>query len=62
MKAPIPTVRNNLFDTRSVNVLNEIRCKSKSYSSSFYPESIRCWKNIIPELRNSSNLYLKQVS
>ena len=62
LKAPIPTVRTHLFGTRSVNVLNEIRSKSKSYGSSFYPDSIRCWNKIGPELRNSPTLnLLKQI-
>ena len=49
LKAPNPTVRTHLFGTQSVNVLNEIRCKSKSYSSSFYPDSImleQYWSSI----------------
>ena len=36
--------------------MKEIRCKSKGYSNSFYPDSIRCWNKIGPELRNSLNL------
>ena len=56
LKDPIPPIRSHLFGSRSVNVINEIRCKSKSYSNSFYPDSIRCWNKIGPELRNSSNL------
>ena len=56
MKDPIPHIRSHLFGSRSVNVINEIRCKSKSYSNSFYPDSIRCWNKIGPELRNSPNL------
>ena len=51
-----PSIRSHLFGSRSVNVINEIRCKSKSYSNSFYPDSIRCWNKIGPELRNSPNL------
>ena len=50
---PIPLARTHLFGTRSVNVLNEIRCKSKSYSNSSYPDSIRCWNKVGTELRNS---------
>ena len=56
LKDPIPPIRSLLFGSRSVNVINEIRCKSKSYSNSFYPDSIRCWNKIGPELRNSPNL------
>ena len=47
-KAPFPPVRTHLFGTRSINVLNEIRCKSKCYTSSFYPDSIRYWNKIGP--------------
>ena len=56
LKDPIPPIRSHLFGSRSVNVINDIRCKSKSYSNSFYPDSIRCWNKIGPELRNSPNL------
>ena len=56
LKDPIPPIRSHLFGNRSVNVINGIRCKSKSYSNSFYPDSIRCWNKIGPELRNSPNL------
>ena len=56
LKDPIPPIRSHLFGSRSVNVINEIRCKSKSYSKSFYPDSIRCWNKIRPELCNSPNL------
>ena len=56
LKDPIPPIRSHLFSSRSVNVINEIRCKSKSYSNSFYPDSIRCWNKIGPELHNSPNL------
>ena len=50
LKDPIPPVRSHLFGSRSVNVINEIRCKSKSYSNSFYPDSSRRWNKIGPEL------------
>ena len=46
LKDPIPPIRVHLFGIRSENVLNEIRCKTKSYSNSFYPESIKWWNKI----------------
>ena len=55
LKDPIPP-KPPFSRSRSVNVINEIRYKSKSYSNSFYPDSIRCWNKIGPELRNSPNL------
>ena len=39
LEDPIPPIRSHLFGSRSVNVINEIRCKSKSYSNSFYPDT-----------------------
>ena len=45
LKDPIPPIRSHLFGSLSANVINEIRYKSKSYSS-FYPDSIRCWNEI----------------
>ena len=62
MKNSIPPIRTHLFASRSENVLNEIRCKSNSYTNSFYPDSIRCWNKIGLELRNSNNLNSFKVS
>ena len=56
LKGPIPPVRTHLFGRRSVNVINEIRCKTNNYRNNFYPDSIRSWDRIGPELRNSPNL------
>ena len=56
LKAPIHPIRSHLFGSRSVNVISGIKCKSKSYSNSFYSDSIRYWNKIGPELRNSPNL------
>ena len=53
LKDPIPSIRTHLFGSRSENVLNELRCKSKRCSNSFYPDSIRSRNKIGPELRNS---------
>ena len=49
LKTPVPPIRSHLFGNRSVNVIKEIRCKSKSYSNS-------CWNKVGPELRNYLNL------
>ena len=62
LKVPIPPIRTHLFGSRSENVLNEMRCKSNFFSNNFYPDSIRCWNKIGPELRNSSNLESFKVS
>ena len=35
LKDPIPPIRSHLFGSRSVNAINEIRSKSKSYNNSF---------------------------
>ena len=56
LKDPIPPIRSHLFGSLSVNVINEIKCKSKSYSNSFYPDNIRCSNKIGSELRNYPNL------
>ena len=56
LKDPSPSIRTHLFGSRSENVLNELRCKSKRYINSFYPNSIRNWNKIGPELSNSPNL------
>ena len=62
LKTPIPPLRTHLLCIRSQNVNNEIKCKTKSYSNSFYPDSIRWWNKIGPELRNSLNLKSFKVS
>jgi len=56
LRDPIPPRRIHLFGTRSGNVLNEIRCNSSRYRNSFYPDSIKSWNLIGPELRNSQTI------
>ena len=50
LKDPIPPVRTPLFGSRSEHILNPIRCKYVSYINSFYPDSIKCWNKIGPDL------------
>ena len=53
MKSPIPPLRTHLYGIRSSNVIREISCKTKRYSGSFYPHSIKTWNEIGPLLRET---------
>ena len=56
LKSPIPPLRTHLYGIRSANVIREIGCHTKRYSSSFYPHSIKIWNNIGPQLREAPSL------
>ena len=56
LKSPIPPLRPHLFGIRSANVVRELRCRTKRYSGSFYPHSIKIWNDIGPHLREAPSL------
>ena len=45
-----------MYGIRSANVIREIGCQTKRYSSSFYLHSIKIWNNIGPQLREAPSL------
>ena len=45
-----------LYGQRRENVLHEIPCRTSRFLNSFYPDTIRSWKNIGYEVRNCSSL------
>ena len=53
---PIPVPRRHLFGRRSSNDLYEFNCRTKRFSSSFYPDSVIRWNGLGPELRNTELL------
>ena len=56
LKIPVPPEKAQSYNSRSQNILNEVKCNSGSYYNSFYPDSIRSWNNIGSDLRSSSSL------
>ena len=56
LKIPLPATRGNRYGTRSVNEFHDLACRTTSYTNSFYPNSIKIWNEIGPELRQVRSL------
>ena len=52
----VPLPINHRYPTRSDHELYEINCNTDAYRASFYPDSVRCWNRIGPDLRDSLSL------
>ena len=46
LKEPIPQPRKFRYCQHQINVLHEIPCRTTRFLNSFYPDTIRLWKNI----------------
>ena len=53
---PIPKPRRHLFGRHYTNDLYKIHCRTKRFLSSFYPDSIKCWNELGPEMRQSESI------
>ena len=56
LKIPVPPPRTHLFGTRSGNDLQRIKCRTNSYSNSFYPHTVQIWNEIGPALWQAPSL------
>ena len=52
----IPTRTDHAYNLRNANDIKPVRCKSKLYSDSFLPATIRNWNNTDLSIRNSPSL------
>ena len=53
---PVPPPRSHLYGTSSTNDLHPMRCKTKRFQNSFYPNAVKCWNDIGPEIRMLDSL------
>ena len=56
MKDFVPPPINHRYPTRSEHELYEINCNTDAYRASFYPDCVRCWNRIGPDVRDSPSL------
>ena len=56
LKSPIPPQQDHLFGRRSTNIIYPLRGRTSKYLNSFFPDSIKSWNNIGPELRGATSL------
>ena len=52
LKDKLPRHRRPLYSQNSNNTFHEIRCQSSRYMSSFFPDAITSWNNIITHFVN----------
>ena len=53
---PTPPLRRHLFGTSIRNELHPMRWRTQRYMNSFYPDAVKCWNNIGPELRQTDKI------
>ena len=56
LKIPIPSPHKHGISLRRVNVLPGIKCRTTSYSNSFYPHAVKIWNELDPKLRQTTSL------
>ena len=56
LKTPVPTPRTHLYGTRTGNDIPNMKCNKNLYTSSFYPNAVKIWNDVGPELRLSVSL------
>ena len=49
---PIPMPRRHLFGRHTTNDLYKFRCRNRRFQNSFYPDAVKSWNNLGPEIRN----------
>ena len=52
----LPRHRRPLFSQNNNNTFHEIRCRSSRYMSSFFPDAITSWNNVINQFDNSPSI------
>ena len=62
LKTPIPPQQGHLFGHRHTNVLQNITCRTDRYQNSFFPDSVKSWNDIGPELRGAESLSIFKKS
>ena len=53
---PIPMPRRHLFGRHVTNDLYKLHCRTNRFSYSFYPDAVKSWNNLGPELRKVENI------
>ena len=53
---PVPPTRRHLFGTSIRNQLHPMRWRTQRFRNSFYPDAVKSWNNIGPELRQTDKI------
>ena len=51
LKNKLPSYRRPLYSRNNINTFHGIRCKSDRYMSSFFPDGINSWNNVIAHVK-----------
>ena len=54
---PVPAPRRHLYGARITNDLHPVRYRTDRFSYSFYPDVVKSWNNLGPNLRKVETLY-----
>ena len=53
---PVPPTRRHLFGTSIRNQLHPVRWRTQRFLNSFYPDAVKSWNNLGPELRQTDKI------
>ena len=56
MRDPVPSHRSHLYGTSNTNDLHPVRCRTQRFQNSFFPDAVKCWNNIGPDIRKLESL------
>ena len=56
LRDPVPSPRSHLYGTSNTNDLHPFRCRTQRFLNSFFPDAVKCWNNIGPEIRKLDSL------
>ena len=56
LREPVPSPRNHLYGTSNTNDLYPIRCRTQRFQNSFFPDAVKSWNNIGPDIRKLDSL------
>ena len=56
LRDPLPSPRSHLYGTSNTNDLHPIRCRTQRFQNSFFPDAVKCWNNIGPDIRTLDSL------
>ena len=58
----VPLPRPHLYGTNLINDLYPIFCRNDRFQNSFFPDAVKCWNDIGPEMRDAKNISIFKSS
>lgn len=56
LRDPVPSPKTHLYGTSNTNDLHPFRCRTQRFQKIFFPDAVKCWNNIGPEIRKLDSL------